>query len=63
MCPESFGGVRFNIILCMSCFNHVLSWDTLRRDAFSSRNIGNILRFADCVFKENETTSIVTGDC
>ena len=23
MCPESFGGVRFDIILCMSCFNHV----------------------------------------
>ena len=36
MCPESFGGLRFDIILCMSCFNHVLSGDALRRDAISS---------------------------
>ena len=36
MCPESFGGVTFDIILCMSRFNHVPSWDTLRRDAISS---------------------------
>ena len=30
MCPKSFGGVRFDIILCMSRFNHVPSGDTLR---------------------------------
>ena len=36
MCPESFGGVRFDIILCMSRFNHVPSGDTLRRDTISS---------------------------
>ena len=36
MCPESFGGVRFDIILCMSHFNHVLSEDTLHLDAISS---------------------------
>ena len=36
MCPESFGGVRFDIILCMSCFNHVPSGDTLCQDAISS---------------------------
>ena len=36
MCPKSFGGVRFDIILCMSCFNHVPSGDTLRQDAISS---------------------------
>ena len=36
MCPESFGGVRFDIILSMSRFNHVLSGDTLHRDTKSS---------------------------
>ena len=36
LCPESFGGVTFDIILCMSRFNHVPSGDTLRRDASSS---------------------------
>ena len=36
MCPEFFGGVRFDIILCMSRFNHVPSGDTLRRHAISS---------------------------
>ena len=36
MCPESFGGVRFDIILCMSRFNHVSSRDTMRQDAISS---------------------------
>ena len=25
MCPESFGGVRFDTILCMSRFNHAPS--------------------------------------
>ena len=33
---DSFGGVTFDIIFCMSRFNHVLSGDTLRRDAISS---------------------------
>ena len=33
---ESFGGVTFDIIFCMSYFNDVLSWDTLCRDAISS---------------------------
>ena len=33
---ESFGGVTFDIIFCMSCFNQVPSGDTLRRDAISS---------------------------
>ena len=32
MCPESFGGVRFD----MSRFNHVPSGHTLRRDTISS---------------------------
>ena len=32
---EDFG-VRFDIVLCMSRFNHVLSGDTLRQDAISS---------------------------
>ena len=36
MCPKSFGGVRVDIKLCMSCFNHVLFGDTLRRDTISS---------------------------
>ena len=36
MCPESFGGVRFDIILCMSRINHVPSGDTLCQDANSS---------------------------
>ena len=36
MCPESFDGVRFDIILCMSRLNHVPSGDTLHRDAISS---------------------------
>ena len=36
MCPESFGGDRFDIILCISPFNHVPSGDPLRRDAISS---------------------------
>ena len=36
---ESFGGVTFDIILCMSHFNHVPSGDTLRRDAISSSNL------------------------
>ena len=35
---ESFGGVTFDIIFCMSLFNHVPSGDTLRRDAISSLN-------------------------
>ena len=30
------------IILCMSRFNHVLSGDTLRRDAISTLNFGNV---------------------
>ena len=34
--PNLFGWVRFDIILCMSRFNHVPSGDTLRRDAISS---------------------------
>ena len=33
---ESFGGVTFDIIFCMSHFNRVLSVDTLRQDAISS---------------------------
>ena len=33
---KSFGGVTFDIIFCMSRFNHVLSGDILRRDAISS---------------------------
>ena len=33
---ESFGGVIFDIIFCMSRFNHILSRDTLRRDTLSS---------------------------
>ena len=33
---ESFGGVTFDIILCMSCFNHFPTGDTLHRDAISS---------------------------
>ena len=33
---ESFGGVTFDIIFCMSHFNHVPSGDTLRQDAISS---------------------------
>ena len=36
MCPESFGGVTFDIIFCTSRFNHVPSGDTLRQDAISS---------------------------
>ena len=36
MCPESFGRVIVDIILCMSRFNHVTSRDTLRGDAISS---------------------------
>ena len=32
----AFGGVRFDIILCMSRFNHVPSGDKLRRDTISS---------------------------
>ena len=36
MYPESFSGVTFEIILCMSYFNHVPSGDTLCRDAISS---------------------------
>ena len=36
MCPESFGGVTFDIILCMSRFNHVPSGVTLCQDAISS---------------------------
>ena len=31
-----FGGVTFDIIFCMSRFNHVPFGDTLRRDAISS---------------------------
>ena len=33
---KSFGGVTFDIIFCMSCFNHVPSGDTLCRDAICS---------------------------
>ena len=33
---ESFGGVTFDIIFCMSRFNHVPSGDTLRQDTISS---------------------------
>ena len=33
---ESFCGVTFDIIFCVSLFNHVPSGDTLRRDAISS---------------------------
>ena len=33
---EYFGGVTFDIIFCMSRFNHVPSGDTLRRDVISS---------------------------
>ena len=33
---ESFGGVSFDIIFCMSRFNHEPSGDTLRRDAIAS---------------------------
>ena len=33
---ESFAGVTFDIIFCMSRFNHVPSGDTLHRDAISS---------------------------
>ena len=44
MCPESFGGVTFDIILCMSRFNHVPSGDTLRRDAISSCFFGFKIR-------------------
>ena len=36
MCSKAFGGVRLDIILCMSRFNHVPSGGTLRRDAISS---------------------------
>ena len=36
MCPESFAGFRFDIIFCMSRFNHVPSGDTLCQDAISS---------------------------
>ena len=36
MCPESFGGVTFDLIYCMSLFNHVPSGDTLCRDTISS---------------------------
>ena len=43
MCPESFGGVRFDIILCMLRFNHVLSGDTLHRDAISSCLLGIVV--------------------
>ena len=39
MCPESFGGVRFDIILCMSHFNHVPSGDTMHQEAISSLNL------------------------
>ena len=45
MCPESFGGVTFDIIFCMSCFNHVPSGDTLRRDAIAS----SIFAFIVCL--------------
>ena len=31
MCPESFGGVRFDIILCMSRFNHVPSYTSINK--------------------------------
>ena len=57
MCPESFGGVRFDIILCMSCFNHVPSGDTLRRDAVSS--FIRICHGSHHVF-HNETKNIIT---
>ena len=33
---ESFGEVTFDIIFCMSHFNHIPSGDTLHRDAISS---------------------------
>ena len=33
---ESFGGVPFDIIFCMSRFNHEPSGDTLRCDAITS---------------------------
>ena len=33
---ESFGGVTFDIIFCLSRFNHVKSRDILHRDAISS---------------------------
>ena len=33
---ESFDGVTFDILFCMSCFNHFLSGDTLHRNAISS---------------------------
>ena len=33
---KSFGGVTFDIIFCMSHFNHVPSGDTLHRDTISS---------------------------
>ena len=33
---ESFGGVTFDIIFCMSRFNHIPSGDTMLRDTISS---------------------------
>ena len=40
---KSFGGITFDIIFCMSRFNHVPPGDTLRRDAISSYLFGYIL--------------------
>ena len=51
-CEEvSFGGVTFDIIFCMSCYNHVLSWDTLRLDAISSLCMHHILIMYFVFFK------------
>ena len=42
----SFGGVTFDVIFCMSHFDHVPSGDTLHQDAISSykwsTNVGEI---------------------
>ena len=57
MCPESWGGVTFDIILCKSRFNHVLSGDTLR--LVSSLDTDTALKVSQSVYCF--TTSISHG--
>ena len=63
MCPKSFGGVIFDITLCMSHFNYVPSGDTLRRDAISSSMNAYVWCWCKTSGTLDEIPSVTMGSC